>query len=127
MRVLVTERGDRPHLYTKARVITPEAAKWFANRLSEQKFADQASIVIDWSGDYHWQGDSEMPEELRLPAMYIICEKWYPQIEQWLKVDIALDIESMFGTDDAKSDDLEEVGKQLADKVRAEATRKGLN
>lgn len=126
MKVIVTERGERPQLMTKARVITPQAAKFFADRLFEQNFADQASIVIDWIGDYHWTGDDKMPEDLRTPAMYIACEKWYPQIEQWLRVDIALDIESMFGRDDAKSDDLEEVGRQLAEKVRAEANRKGL-
>lgn len=126
MRVIVTERGERPYLHTKARIITPQAAAWFADRLFDQTFADQASIVIDWTGDYHWKGEGPMPEELRAPAMYIFVEKWYPQIEQWLIVDLALDIESMFGRDEAKSDDLEEVGKQLADKVRAEAARKGI-
>lgn len=127
MRVIVVERGERPALMTKARVIAPQAAKFFADRLETQTFADQASIVLDWMGDYHWNSDTPMPEELRLPAMYIVAEKWYPQIEQWLKVDVALDVESMFGRDDAKADDLEEVGQQLAEKVRSEEKRKGLN
>ena len=126
MRVIVTERGERPYLLTKARVITPQAAQHFADRLFEQTFADQAAIVIDWKGDYHWKGDEPMPEELRFPALYIFVEKWFPQKEAWLTVDVALDIESMFGRDDATADDLEEVGKQLADKVRSEAQRKGL-
>ena len=126
MRVLVTERGERPDLLTKARVIAPQAAKFLADRLEPQTFADQAVIVLDWSGDYHWTADVPMPEELKLPAMYIIVEKWFPQIEQWLKVDLALDIEDMFGRDDATADDLEEVGKQLAEKVSSERQRKGL-
>ena len=126
MRVLVTERGERPGVLTKARVIAPQAAKYLADRLEPQTFADQAVIVLDWVGDYHWAGDVPMPEELKLPAMYIIVEKWFPQIGQWLKVDQALDIESMFGRDDATSDDLEEVGRQIAEKVSSERQRKGL-
>lgn len=127
MDVLVTERGDRPDVLTKARVIAPQAAKFFADRMHEQKFADRAVIVLDWLGDYHWEGDGPMPEELRLPAMYIYVEKWYPQIGERLTTDLALDIEDMFGRDEAKADDLEEVGQLLAEKVRSEEKRRGLN
>ncbi len=127
MKVLVTERGERPDLATKARVVAPQASKYLADLFFGETFADSATIVIDWLGDMAWNGDGPMPDELRQPVMLVYCEKRYPQYgNRLLRVEYVLDLEDFFGQDNATKDDLHEVVKNLEQKVHAEEQSKGL-
>lgn len=127
MRVIAIERGDRPDLMTKARVIAPQAAVFLAKQLEDHVFADLANIVIDWDGDYAWTGEGEMPADLRVPAMIVKVQKYYPKLSKWLTVDYNLDLEDFFGQDNATKDDLFEVIENLQAKVREEEQRTNAN
>jgi hypothetical protein len=124
MKVIAVEVGDRPDLATKARIIAPQAAKFLGSQLEDKTFADIAEIVIDWDGDMHWSGSGPMPEELRKSIMYVWVHKYYPQINRWLKVDYNLDLEEMFGRDEAKAEDLFEIIENLETKVREEEKKR---
>lgn len=118
MKVAATEKGSRPSTLTKARVIAPQAAKFLAEQLQDKDFADSAIIMVDWDGDFNWKGDGPMPSDLRVPAMLVFAEKWYPQWSARLIVDYRLDLEDFFGQDNATSDDLHMVVQGLEDKFR---------
>jgi hypothetical protein len=117
LKVTASERGSRPDLMTKARIIAPQAAVYLAKLLEDEVFADEALIVIDWSGDIGWSGDGPMPEELKLPVMYVASRKWYPQFNQSLTVDYKLELEDFFGKDNATKDDLHEVVENMRNKT----------
>lgn len=118
MKVIATEKGERPNVLTKARRIAPEAAKFIAKQLEDKFFADSAIIIVDWDGDLGWSGTGPMPEDLKLPIMLVIVEKWYPKLNKRLQVDYKLDLEEMFGQDNAKVDDLFEIIEGLEARVR---------
>lgn len=118
MRVSAVERGDRPATLTKARQIAPVAAKYIAKLLEEQDFATSAVVVLDWSGDWGWTEPVPMPEEWKVPIMYVAAEKWYPSINKWLTVDYRLELEDFFGKDNATKDDLHEIVENLEEKIR---------
>lgn len=124
MNVLAVEKGDRPAVQTKARVIAPQAVKFLASQLEDRVFADSAVIVVDWLGTLGWSGPEPMPEELRIPVVYIAVEKWYPQWNARLTVDYKLDLEDFFGADNATSDDLYEVIENLEKKVHEQEALK---
>lgn len=127
MRVFATERGERPDLATKARVVAPQAVKYLADLLADKTFADTATIVIDWLGDMSWNGEGDMPAELRTPAVLVACEKRYPQYgNRLLTVDYVLDLEDFFGADNATKDDLHEIVENLEARAREEEQKKGL-
>lgn len=126
MKVLVTERGDRPATFTKARHIAPEAAKYLADLFEKETFADSVLVVIDWTGDMSWNGEGAMPEEIRTPTMQIITEKWYNDISRRLRVDYVLDLEDLFGQDNATKDDLHEIVGNMEAKVREEEQKRGI-
>lgn len=126
MKVIAVERGDRPPVMTKARRIAPQAVKYLASLLEDHVFADAASIVIDWRGDMAWNGDGDMPEDLRTPAMVVVAEKRYPQINQRLEVDYVLDLEDFFGADNATKDDLHVIVENMRLRVLEEEQRRGI-
>ena len=119
MKVAAAERGDRPELLTKSRQIAPQAAVYLAKALEEKTFADSALIVIDWLGDFNWQGTGPMPDELRLPAMIIIVEKRVPGVGR-MKIEVPLELEDMFGQDNASKDDLDWIVMSLEQQVASE-------
>lgn len=127
MKVLATERGETDAIITKSRVVAPKAVEYLSKLFHEETFADTAVIVIDWLGDMMWDGEGDMPQELRTPAMVVVAEKWYPDIKRRLRVDIVLDLEEFFGADNATKDDLHEVVQVLRDKVREEEAKRGIN
>lgn len=127
MKVIVSEHGNRPSVMTKARVLAPQASKYLADQFAEKEFADSVVIVIDWEGDLFWQGEDNMPEELKTPIMAVICEKRYPMLgNKLLTVDYKLELEDFFGHDNATKDDLHEVVENMESKVRAEEAKRGI-
>ncbi len=127
MKAIVVERGDRPDLQTKSRVIAPQAAKYLADKFESMTFADSASIVLDWVGDLNWSGDGAMPVELLLPVMMVVCEKKYPAYGgRTLRVDYVLEMEDFFGHDNATKDDLDEIINNLEQRIHQEEKLKGL-
>ncbi len=124
MKVIAVEKGQRPALMTKGRTIAPQAAKFLASILEDKVFADSAIIMIDWAGDFGWEGDGPMPDELRTPIMFVATEKWYPQWNARLTVDYKLELEDFFGADNATSDDLHEVVENLEKKVHEQEAQK---
>ncbi len=124
MKVIAVEKGNRPSVMTKARTIAPQAAKFLASQLEDKAFADSAIIMIDWVGDFGWDGDEPMPEELRMPIMFVATEKCYPQWNARLTVDYKLELEDFFGADNATSDDLHEVVENLEKKVHEQEALK---
>jgi hypothetical protein len=123
MKVAAAERGERPKVLTKSRKIAPQASIYLAKALEDKTFADSALIVIDWIGDFNWQGSGPMPEELRLPAMIIIVEKRVPGVGQ-MKIEIPLELEDMFGQDNASKDDLDWIVMSLEDHVVSEIQKR---
>lgn len=127
MKVLVTERGNRPPTLTKARTIAPQAAKYLADLFEAKEFADSVVIVIDWIGDMTWDEPTPMPEELKLPVMVVVTEKRYPQLlNKQLRVNYVLDLEDFFGQDNATKDDLHTVVELTEQVVREEEQKKGI-
>lgn len=126
MKVLVTERGETDAIITKSRVVAPKAVEYLSKLFEAETFADSAVIVIDWLGDMTWNGEGDMPQELRTPAMVVFTEKWYHDINSRLKVDLVLDLEEFFGADNASKDDLHEVVQILHDRVREEEAKRGI-
>jgi len=127
MKVLVTERGDRPATLTKARTIAPQAAKYLADLFESKTFADSTVIVIDWIGDMTWDEPTPMPEELKLPVMVVVTEKRYPQLlNKQLRVNYVLDLEDFFGQDNATKDDLHTVVELTEQVVRTEEQKRGI-
>jgi hypothetical protein len=128
MKTLVTERGERPRMQTKARVIAPQAAKYLADVFEPKTFADSVVIVVDWVGDMTWDEPTPMPEELKLPVMVVITEKRYPQFgNRQLRVNYVLDLEDFFGQDNATKDDLHLLAQLMEEKVREEEQKKGIS
>ncbi len=117
MKVIAVEKGERPALMTKARTIAPQAVKYISSLLEDEVFADSAILVIDWVGDMGWSGDGPMPDEFKLPILFVAVEKWYPQWNARLTVDYKLELEDFFGADNATKDDLHEVVENLRTKV----------
>ena len=125
MKIIVSEHGSRPSVMTKARTIAPEAAKYLAEVLGDEEFADSAAIVIDWDGDLFWQGEGPMPEELKTPIMLVIAEKRYPKFNnQLLTIDYKLELEDFFGRDNATKDDLHEIVENMKTEARAQENRR---
>lgn len=127
MRVAATERGKRPSTLTKSRVIAPQAAVFLAKIFEDKDFADAAIIVIDWKGDMNWHGEGDMPVEFRVPVMLVYVEKFYPELNARLIVDLKLDLEDFFGQDNATSDDLHEVVLSLEKKITEAYENRRLN
>lgn len=125
MKVLAIERGARPSMQTKARVVAPQAVQYLSSLMEDEVFADSVVIVVDWSGTLSWNGDGEMPAELRTPALLVVCEKLYPGKGR-LTVEYVLDLEDFFGQDNATKDDLHEIVENLRLKVREEEQKKGI-
>lgn len=126
MRVLGTERGERPDIWTKARVIAPQASEYLGKLLEQETFADSAVIVLDWLGDMAWNGEGDMPQELRTPAMVVVTEKWYPQVQRRLRLDYVFDLNDLFGQDNATKDDLHAIVENLRTKAREEEAKRGI-
>ena len=125
MNVIVAEKGTRPSVMTKARVIAPQAAKYLADLFGDETFADQAAIVIDWGGDLFWAGEGPMPEELKTPVMLIEVTKRYPMYNNsLLTLDYRLELEDFFGQDNATKDDLHQVVENFKDKLREQENRR---
>ena len=125
MKVIAVERGNRPATLTKARAVAPQAAKVLGSLLEDHVFADSAIIMIDWNGDFAWGGDGPMPEDLKMPIMFIATEKWYPQWSERLTLDYVLDLEDFFGADEATSDDLHQIVANLHARALEMEQKKG--
>jgi hypothetical protein len=125
VKIISVERGDRPATMTRARIIAPQAVKFLSSLLEDEAFADKAAIVIDWRGDMAWSGEGEMPDDLKQPALLIEVTKTYPGVGT-LTVPWILDLEDLFGQDNATSNDLYEIVNVLRERVFSEEQRKGI-
>ena len=123
MQIHVAERGERPSISTGARRNAPAGLKVLSSLLSQEDFADVGAMVLDWVGDLAWDNAAmgkPMPQELRLPSLYIEVQKRHP-VRGWLKVSIVLDLEAVFGKDDyAVGSDFRLIVNDLRDKVQEE-------
>ena len=127
MSVLAKEVGERPVLMTQARRFAPAAVVHLGRLFEQENFADSVVILLDWNGDVFWDTDNgPMPPELAKPAIHVVVEKSYPQYkkENRLTLDMRLDIEEMFGHDNATPDDLQEVVNAFKEQVRKQEARR---
>ena len=129
MQVIAKEEGNRPALMTKARRFAPAAVVHLGRLLEQEKFADTAVILLDWNGDLGWD-DSQgpMPHDMKTPAIHVIVEKDYPQFKtnNTLTMTQRLEIEEMFGDDNATPDDLQIVVDGFREQVRKQEARRGI-
>lgn len=127
MPVLAKEVGDRPALMTQARRFAPAAVVHLGRLLEQEDFADSAVILLDWNGDVFWDDSAgPMPPELKHPAIHVVVEKFYPEFKtnNRLRLDQRLDIEEMFGHDNATPDDLQEVVNGFREQIRKQEARR---
>lgn len=110
------EHGNRPAFLTKARTNTPQAVSLIADLLAAADWADDAGIVIDWRGDWGWPEDyGPMPPDLMQPLVYIGVRKRYRGDQ--LKVEVRLNVESTFTTEDIDNADLAYIVQSLKETV----------
>ena len=123
MKVLAKEEGKRPYTMTKARKYAPAAVIHLGRLLETEDFADSAVILLDWDGDLFLEG---LPKDMQTPTIHIIVEKFYPQYKKnnRLSLDAHLDVEEMFGHDNATPDDLREVVESFKTQVEKQEARR---
>lgn len=127
MRVLAKEEGERPTLMSKGRKNAPAAVIHLGRLFELEEFADSAVILLDWDGDLLWnEADGPIPDDMRVPAIHIVVEKEYPQwkVNNRLRLDQRLDIEEMFGHDNATPDDLNEVVEGFKTQIAKQEARR---
>lgn len=104
MKVIVRENGSPGAVTTLGRLNARAGAKALADMLADEEFADLCDIVLDWIGD----GVTS--------ALIINTFKWYPQYGgKRLEHTWPLDIEDVFGFDNADNSLLRTIVKSLRD------------
>lgn len=120
MIVEVAEMGDRPVLWTKARLNAPHGCKRLGELFGAQDWADKAIIVLDWQPE-------ELAESDKQDA--IVRVHVYKRVEggRRLELHMNLDVNDVFGRDVIDTNTLGWVTEDFKNKLDYELQRAGAN
>lgn len=116
MDVTVSEIGERPAVFTKARRFAPAGAKVLGELLGQMQFGDRAEVVLDWSNSF-----GLMPDEASKPLLLVAVTKRFPQLPppNVLTVHDRLDVDDLFGGDNMTAESIRDIVNALRDKMEA--------
>lgn len=116
MNVVAVELGTRPFILTKARRFAPEGVKLLAETLGHMQFAEDGMVVLDWSNE-----TARQPQEVAKPVIFVTALKRYK--ERTLTVEVRLDVEELFGSDNIVAEDFLHVIRSMEDKTNSAIAR----
>ena len=129
MKVISWEEGDRPALWTRARMQAPSARAAIVQMLSNQDWASMAYVIIDWTGliafvDNKGRSHDTPPADRpaldkAAPVMYLQVIKSMPRLRGTAIVEERLDIDDVFGGTVITQADLAHVVLSLKEELDA--------
>lgn len=124
MNVVALELGRRPTTMTAARRFAPQGATLLAQTLEHMNFATDGMVIVDWENQTGLQ-----PEEVAKPVIIVRAAKVVPEFatNNMVTVEIRLDIENLFGSDEITAANLLDAIQQMAVKMEQTIARRKEN
>ena len=116
MNIRAVELGTRPFILTPARRYAPQGVKRLAELLGNETFAEDGMVVLDWSNETERQ-----PTEVAKPVIFVATMKQYK--ERILTVEVRLDVDELFGSDNIVAEDFTHIIRSMEDKTNASIAR----
>lgn len=109
---------------TAARRFAPQGATLLAQTLEHMNFATDGMVIVDWENQTGLQ-----PEEVAKPVIIVRAAKVVPEFatNNMVTVEIRLDIENLFGSDEITAANLLDAIQQMAVKMEQTIARRKEN